>query len=151
VREPTGQQSASTMADLSLSGSGLGIASLAVQVSDCVMQLKGFWDAVKDAPDEIKHLIEEIETLSLVLSDFETSEKSELNLRHEATSRCFQYCKKAVGILEGVVKEVEGEIKKRKRVGSVKTVLKKGEIEKLRERLMAAQSMLMLSNNLYLV
>jgi hypothetical protein len=139
------------MADISLSGSGLGIASLAFQVGDCIMRLKGFWDAVKDAPDEIKHLIEEIETLSLVLSDFETSETPELNLGHEIMSRCFQYCKKAVGILEVVVKEVEGEIKKRRRLGSLKAVLKKGEIEKLRERLMAAQSMLMLSNNLYLV
>ncbi len=40
---------------------------------------------------------------------------------------------------------------KRKRVGSVKAVLKKGEIEKLRERLMTTQSMLMLANNMYLV
>jgi hypothetical protein len=139
------------MADISLSGSGTSISSLAFQVGDCIMRLKGFWDAVKDAPDDIKHLIEEIETLSLVLSDFETSEKPELNLGHEAMSRCFQNCKKAVGILERVVKEVEGEIKRRRRLGSVKAVLKKGEIEKFRERLIATQSMLMLSNNLYLV
>ncbi|PMD22508.1 hypothetical protein NA56DRAFT_598150 [Hyaloscypha hepaticicola] len=135
------------MADIRLSGSGLGIASLALQVSECIMRLKTFWDSVKDAPEEIKHLIEEIKTLSLVLSDFDTSEHP----RHEATSRCYQSCKKAVGTLDSVVKEVESEIKKRKRVGSVKAVLKKGEIEKLRERLVTTQSMLMLANNMYLV
>ena len=67
------------------------------------------------------------------------------------TSRCFQFCKRAVGILDSLVKEVESEITKKKKVGSVKAVLKKGEIEKLRERLATAQSMLMLSNNIYLV
>jgi hypothetical protein len=135
------------MADIKLSGSGPGVASLALQIGDCVIRLKGFWDAVKEAPEEIKNLIEEIETLSLVLSGFEGGENPE----HGATSRCFQFCKRAVGILDGVVKAVESEIAKRKRVGSVKAVLKKGEIEKLRQRLATAQSMLMLSNNIYLV
>ncbi|KAH8776208.1 hypothetical protein BGZ57DRAFT_854509 [Hyaloscypha finlandica] len=136
-----------------MAGTGLGMASLALQVGDCVMRLKSFWDAVKDAPEEIKHLIDEIETLSLVLSGFETNESSEPEpmIGHEATSRYFQFCKKAVGILEAVAKQVEAEIKKRRRAGSMKAVLKKSEIEKLRERLMTAQSMLMLSNNLCLL
>jgi len=139
------------MAELGIAASGIGIASLALQVGDCIVRLKGFWDAVKDAPEEINHLIEEIETLSSVLSDFETSEQPELNLGRESTSKCLQFCKKAVGILDSVVKDIEANIKKRKRVGSVKAVLKRDAIEKLRERLMTAQSMLMLSNNMYLL
>jgi hypothetical protein len=67
------------MADIKLSGSGLGVASLALQIGDCVIRLKGFWDAVKEAPEEIKNLIEEIETLSLVLSGFEDGEHPEHN------------------------------------------------------------------------
>jgi hypothetical protein len=139
------------MAELGIAASGIGIASLALQVGDCIVRLKGFWDAVKDAPEEIKHLIEEIETLSSVLSDFETSEQPELNLGHESTSRCLQFCKKAVGILDSVVMEVEANIKRRRALGSVKAVLRRDAIEKLKERLMSAQSMLMLSNNMYLV
>jgi hypothetical protein len=139
------------MAELGIAASGIGIASLALQVGDCVVRLKGFWDAVKDAPEEIKHLIEEIETLSSVLSDFETGEQPELNLGCESTSRCLQFCKTAAEILDSVVKDVEANIRRRKRVGSVKAVLKREVIEKLRERLMTAQSMLMLSNNVYLV
>lgn len=96
-------------------------------------------------------MIEEIETLSIVLSDFETSEQLELNLGGESTSRCLQFCKKAIRILDAVVKEVEAKIQKRKGVGSIKAVLKGDAIEKLRERLMTAQSMLVLSNNIYLV
>jgi hypothetical protein len=87
------------MAELGIVASGMGIASLAIQIGDCIVRLKGFCDAVKDAPEEIKHLIEEIDTLSLVLSGFETNEQPELNPGHEATTKCFQLCKKAIGIL----------------------------------------------------
>ncbi|KAN0091826.1 hypothetical protein V8E51_017673 [Hyaloscypha variabilis] len=141
------------MADIGLSGSSLGIASLAFQVGDSIMRLKSFWDSVKDAPEDIKHLIEEIETLSSVLSDFETTatDQPEPEIGNEARSKCIQFCRNAVGILDDVVKNIEVEVKKRRRVGSVKAVLKKAEIAKLRERLMTAQSILILSNNSYLV
>ena len=115
------------------------------------MKLKSFCDAVKNAPEEIRHLIEEIETLSLVLSESESSEQPGLQVRPDSTSRCLQFCQKATSILSGLVKDVEVEIQKRGVIGSVKAVLKRDAIEKLRERLMTAQSMLMLSNQLYLV
>ena len=115
------------------------------------MRLKGFWDAVKDAPEVINHLIEEIEMLSLVLSEFETSDKTGPDFGQESTSRRLQFCQTAASILKCGTKEVEAEIKKRKKVGGVKAVLKGDAVEKLRERLMTVQSMLMLSNQIYLV
>jgi hypothetical protein len=136
-----------TMAELGIVASGMGIASLAIQVGDCIVRLKGFWDAIKDAPEEIKHLIEEIETLSLVLSEIETG----LDFGQESTARCLLFCQKAAKILSDVVTDFEAEIKKRRRIGCVKAVLRRDAIEKLRERLMTAQSMLMLSNQVYLV
>ena len=54
-------------------------------------------------------------------------------------------------MLNGAVKDVEAEIKRGKKVGCVKAVLRRGAIERLRGRLVTAQSMLMLANNLYLV
>jgi hypothetical protein len=149
--KPITLQGLSAMADIGVIGSGLGIASLALQLSDCIAQLKSFWKAVKDAPEEIKYLLEEIETLSFALSDFEANDEPKLNIGQEATFKCFQFCKKAIGVLDSVIKEVEVEIKKRRRVGSVKAVLRRDVIEKWRERLTRAQSMLMLSNSLYLV
>ena len=50
-----------------------------------------------------------------------------------------------------MVQDAEAEIKKRRRVGSVKAVLRRDAIEKIRKRLINAQSMLMLSNQVYLV
>lgn len=139
------------MAELGIAASGIGIASLALQVGDCIVKLKTFCDAVKNAPEEIGYLIEEIETLSLVLSEFEASDAAVSTIRQESTSRCLLFCQKAASILSELVKDVEAEIRKRKRIGSVKAVLKRDAIKKLRERLMSAQSMLMLSNQIYLV
>jgi hypothetical protein len=138
------------MTDIGMAGSGAGIASLVLQVGHFAMRLKGFWDAVKGAPEEIKYLIDEIETMSLVLSDFETTNQLDI-LGHEAVSKCLKFCKKATEVMNSVVTEVETEIKKRKKVGSIKAVLKHDTINKLRQRLMTAQSMLILANNLYLL
>lgn len=42
---------------------GVSIASFAVQIDDNALKLKNFWNAVKDAPDEVKYVIEEIGTI----------------------------------------------------------------------------------------
>jgi len=86
-----------------------------------------------------------------VLSEFESSEQAGLDIRQDSTSRCLKFCQRAANILYGVVQDTEAEIKKRRSVGSVKAVLRKDAIQKIRERLMTAQSMLMLSNQVYLV
>lgn len=57
------------MAELGIAASGIGIASLAIQVGDSILKVRGFWDRVKEAPEDIRYILEEIETLSLVLSD----------------------------------------------------------------------------------
>ena len=57
------------MAELGVIASGIGIASLALQVGDSILKLKKVWDSIKEAQDEIRYLIDEIEILHLVLSD----------------------------------------------------------------------------------
>jgi hypothetical protein len=143
------------MAELGLAASGIGIASLALQVGDCIVRLKSFWGAVKDAPEEIRHLMEEIEMLTFVLGDQPKLADPAAPPTPEpasfTSSRCLQLCKKAMEILNAVLMEVEGGIAKRKKMGSVKAVLKRDVIEKMRERLVSAQGLLMLSNQIYLL
>jgi len=62
------------MAELGVISGSLGIVSLAFQVSESVMKLKSFLDSVKDAPDEIKYTIRQIEALDLVLSSADVHE-----------------------------------------------------------------------------
>jgi hypothetical protein len=139
------------MAALGVAASGIGIASLAIQVGDSILKLKSFWEAVKEAPEDIKHLIDEIEILSLVLSEIgkESDEGEEPPIASPSASKCQELCQKGLKALQDVVHELESEMKKRKRVGSVKAVLKKGTVDKLKDRLRSAQLLLMLSNITY--
>jgi len=47
---------ADAMAEIGVIASGMGVASLAIQVADSLLKLKGFLDNVKEAPDETENL-----------------------------------------------------------------------------------------------
>jgi hypothetical protein len=136
---------------LCIVASGMGIASLAIQIGNSIMKLKDLWNAVKEAPEEVKYLIEEIGTLSLVLSEMGASwnEDDGGQIGSAASKKCVDLCRKGADILGTVVREAEQEIAKRRRIGSVKMVLKKGLLDTLRDRLKTVQFMLMLSNQTY--
>jgi hypothetical protein len=136
---------------LGVVASGISIASIAIQIGDSAFKLKEFWDTVKEAPEEIKYLIDEIETLSLILSDIGNSEQQgDLTLvGRESAKKSLEFCQKGSAILEGVVKELDEKIAKGKRIGGIKAALKKNVTERLRDRLRSAQFMLMLSNQTY--
>ena len=57
------------MAKLGIAVSGIGITSLGIQVADSVLKLKDFLDRVKEAPEDVKYNLKEIETLSLMFSE----------------------------------------------------------------------------------
>jgi len=139
------------MAELGVAASAISVASIAIQVGDSIIKLKDFWNHVKEAPEEIKWLMEEIQNLGLVLSGVESSKahNDPLHLEPAFANRCLELCRKGASILEAVVKEADEEIRKRRKVGGVKAVLKKGTIERLKERLRSSQLMLMLSNQAY--
>jgi hypothetical protein len=136
---------------LGVVASGISIASIAIQIGESALKLKEFWDTVKEAPEEIKYLIDEIETLSLILSDIGNSEQQgDLHpIGKESAKKSLEFCQKGAAILEGVVKELDEKIANGKRIGGFKAALKKNVTEKLRDRLRSAQFMLMLSNQTY--
>jgi hypothetical protein len=139
------------MAELGVISGSLGIVSLAVQVSDSVMKLKSFLDSVKDAPDEIKYTIRQIEAWNLVLSSADPHEDDEELCEATAvatrTSKIFLV--QAVGALEMSVKDLDLAVGKRNKVGSFKAVLRQSVIDKLKQRLRDAQDLLALSNQYY--
>ena len=139
------------MAELGVISGSLGIVSLALQVSESVMKLKFFLDSIKDAPDEIKYTVRQIEALDLVLSsadvhedDDDSSEATAVAMR---TSKVFLV--QAARALETSVKDLDLAIGKRRKVGSFKAVLKQSVIDKLKQRLRDAQDLLVLSNQYY--
>ena len=138
------------MAELGIVASGLGVASFAIQVGDSIMKLKNLWDAFKEAPADIKCLLEEIEILSLVLREVEPIYNSnERSVNYPSGTRCLELCRRSADILESVAKDLDNETRRRKRMGGIKAVLKNESIHKFRDRLRSAQTMLLLSNQTY--
>lgn len=130
---------------------GFGVASFAIRIVESALKLKEYYMAIKDAPDDVRYLIDEIETLSLIIADIGNNERqSDLpSVASQSSQKCFELCQKASLILEAVVRELDETIAKRKKIGGVKAVLKKGTIDTLRDRLRSAHFMMMLSNQTY--
>jgi hypothetical protein len=139
------------MAELRVISGCLGMASLAIQVAESVKKVKGFLDSVKAAPEEIRYIRRQIEALDLVLSNCDNEEDE--RLVSEAVSASTETSKtfliRAAEELEMVVKDLEIEIRKGKKMGYFKAVLKQSIIDKLRQRLRDAERLLVLSNQYY--
>jgi len=47
--------------------SGTSIAQIAGQVTSSIVKIKDFWDQVKAIPEEINHLLREVDSFGLIL------------------------------------------------------------------------------------
>ncbi|KAF7939477.1 hypothetical protein BELL_0060g00190 [Botrytis elliptica] len=137
------------MAEIGIIASGMGVASLGLQLMDGVRKLKQFWDEVKEAPKDIQYALEELDALSLVLSDIHTSNSNLPSIPSATVTRCSELCRRGTDILNTIVKDLNVAISKRRKIGSAKVVLKKDTLDKFRNRLRDAQYMLMLSRQTY--
>ncbi|TEY40779.1 hypothetical protein BOTCAL_0421g00050 [Botryotinia calthae] len=137
------------MAEIGIIASGIGVASFGLQLMDGIRKLKQFWDEVKEAPKDIHDTLEELETLSLILSDIQKSDLNMPSIPSATATRCLELCRRGTDMLNTTVKDMNGAISKRRKIGSVKVVLKKDTLEKFRNRLREAQYMLMLSRQTY--
>jgi hypothetical protein len=132
----------------------ISIASITIQITDSIKKLKDFWDMVKDAPEEIAYMIEEMEVLGLVMSDVERAIKSntpsaECTVDAIASARCLGLCKRGAEGLEKIVSDLAQELEKGGKRAGFKSALKKNTIDRLRERLRNVQSLMVLSQQTY--
>jgi hypothetical protein len=51
--------------------SGVCLGTLAVQIASSIAKLKDYWSQIKEAPEDVRMLVEEIEDLHLLLGDIE--------------------------------------------------------------------------------
>jgi hypothetical protein len=137
------------MAEVGLIASGMGIASLAIQIGDGILKLKAFWESVKDAPEDIRYILEEIETINLLLSEIISTREALPAVNTPTATKCLGFCQRGAEILGNVVEDLHKGIEKRQRIGSIKAALKKGAIDRLTDKLRRAQYLLMLSNQIY--
>ena len=106
---------------------GFGIASFAIQLTDQIIKFKRFWDCVKEAPEDVAFMIEEIETLAMVLTDVGVQSKADQlpAIDKVSADRCLRFCQVAVEQLSTAVNHLDKRISKHKWLGATKAALKK--------------------------
>ncbi|KAG4433614.1 hypothetical protein IFR05_010890 [Cadophora sp. M221] len=125
-------------------GSGrIGVFTSAVQLLDSIIKLKSFIDNFREAPDEIKCLIEEIELMGMVMVEYgpKTQDGDQRHDYHQPSplvEKCWEMCGRASQSFEAILRQLDAEIGKRRVFGSWKAVLEKGSVEKMQERLKSA-------------
>lgn len=133
------------------------LGGVAVQLASSIKQLKDCWEQIRDAPDDIKWLIRDIEIFGLVLTDVEHdsalgSGPSSL-ANSKAAMQSLRLCKEATRELEILVKDLAQDIDSpsqfQRSYAAVKMTLQKSRIEKYRSRLRNVTSLLMLSQQCY--
>ncbi|EDN91915.1 predicted protein [Sclerotinia sclerotiorum 1980 UF-70] len=126
----------------------LGVASSAVQLDDGILKLKYFWNAVKDAPEEMLYILDELDTTHLLLKEIEDSLGSQT--MSPAAARSLRLCQKGMDTLNNTVKELGKEMQKRKKWSGVKVVMRKELLEKMKKRLEKANSLMTMAHQYYI-
>jgi hypothetical protein len=136
---------------LGLVASGAGIVSLAVQLGSIVCRLKKVCGKITNAGEDIRYLIEEVKTTSLVLREIGDCNYLEGDslLPVAATQRCLELCRRSTETLSGIAVDLDERISKQRLKGRLMATLKEETINQLRERLRFAQALLMVSCQIY--
>ncbi|KAI0137028.1 hypothetical protein BJ170DRAFT_40313 [Xylariales sp. AK1849] len=141
--------------------SGIAVVQLAAGVSQALVKLKSLWDEIKDVPEGIEYLMEEIEVLQLALGDIETDVHRQETIAHSGSGPPFpsiqpilRYCQSAEHSLSELVYALNTQIKSsrtlQRGIGKVRVVLKKDILQGYERRLQRAISLLTLANQEYM-
>jgi hypothetical protein len=132
------------MAGVDAIASVMGIASFGITILDGIRKAKDFWDAMKEAPDDIRYMLKELDTLKLVLEDIHTKHTDQLPISSAAELQCLELCREGVEVLKKLIQNLNSIVEKRRRFSNAKVVLKKETIKKLQDQLGSAQRILLL-------
>lgn len=127
----------------------VGVVSLGVQLAESVQKVKRFYDAMKEAPERLADIIDEIESLSDILTELEGSSSTYATDLGPKMQRCVATCRKAVNKFSTYADSLENRLKRHGRRGSVKFASKSEDIEGVISRLESSKSNLVLAYMLY--
>ncbi|KAL9036589.1 MAG: hypothetical protein Q9214_006064, partial [Letrouitia sp. 1 TL-2023] len=93
------------MEGLSATASGLAVASIAIQLADSVKKLHDFWNSIKDAPETVRVITNDLKLLSSVLADIASeAQHGELDVVLEDV---LSACTTSVDALNIIVNDLE--------------------------------------------
>lgn len=135
------------MDGLSAAASAMAVVSLAFQLGDSIKQLHDFWDSVKEAPDDIHAIQEDLGLLSSVLA--EMANEMQHSGPDQTITRALKACSDKVDKLTRITNDLEPGFASRslriRKWTAFKAVLKSDKIDKFQKVLEGLKSTLILA------
>ncbi|TIC97482.1 hypothetical protein CH35J_006618 [Colletotrichum higginsianum] len=137
--------------------SALTVAEMAGKFGASIVKLKKLWDEVQDVPNEIAHLVRQLEILRPVLAEMEAefSQRTHRVHRDSAANLSMEYCQQAVGELDALAEELQSRIntakRSRRHITKLKVTFKKEQIQAYQNKIRFALQLLALSQQTYTI
>ena len=127
----------------------VGVVSLGVQLAESLQKVKRFYDTMRGAPERLADIIDEIGSLSDILTELEQHPTSSGPNTGPTMQRCVAACRKAVDRFSTYANSLESRMKRSKRLGSVKFAMKNESVESVIASLESSKSNLVLAYMMY--
>ena len=135
----------------------IGVASLAIEVCKGLQKVHGFWQSVKEAPDDITHVSKEINLfmtwLAVIANNYQRQESDHWNTNHIAATETLRLCLATVHDMNDGVKDLQSRCSTSpfsQRWASIKFVFRKDKREKLMQQLERMKSLLIIVQTCYI-
>ena len=135
----------------------IGVASLAIQVCEELKKIHDFWQSVKEAPDDIKHISMEVDLfmtwLAVIANNYQRQGFDLRNPNHVAAADTLKLCLATVCEMKDGVKDLESRFStdtKSRRWASVKFVFRKDKTEKVMQQIERMKTLLILVQTCYI-
>ncbi|KAK4444492.1 hypothetical protein QBC34DRAFT_442455 [Podospora aff. communis PSN243] len=141
---------------LGVVASGIAVGQAVATLGHAIFAVKRLCDELNEIPEKIAYLLEELEILNPIVSDVEGGLSAPIETasgpwNDAAARRAVLSCQRASSALEGVASSLQRRISAasgaRKKVASLRALLKKDEVKLLEQRLESAIRILMVAQN----
>ncbi|KAH8894034.1 hypothetical protein GQ53DRAFT_839721 [Thozetella sp. PMI_491] len=135
---------------LGLAASGAGLLSLAIQLGESALKLRGIYHAARDAPRTVSKLAFGIETMALALRELE-QRRQQTGSGGVLLARCLLECQQSTAEILELVDKMERHLEKHSRLaGRMYAVFRERDMKELLDDLEKAKSALQLAYMMFL-
>ena len=131
------------MDGLSAVASGMGVASLAIQLVDSVREIRRFFRALKDAPEELSRLLDLLDHMELMLGYIVKLVDPDSDIS-PSVLKAIQTCETALNQLDVLIQKVKrssaAQASLKRSLGFFRLACKKQEVEEIEKQLDRAVS-----------
>lgn len=131
----------------------IGVTAASLEIGKVVLQLKQKLQAIQNAPDEIRELVDETTRLNGLLSWLSRQQSAAFSNAQPVPeiSDIQENCQETANKLLRCARDLEGKIHRARWPGSFKAAFKEKDLQKLRQKLESAKSSLSLAQSTFLL